>query len=158
MPIFISKSLYQVLHQFYNNDYWKEMEGVLVVVQDKIILKGNDILLIGFLPLQFKDPRYNPYKFLLPFIHICPLSFIPFINTNMSKTNLNNENSWIWIFIIVIQKTATNEESKGEADKDATPLSDRAASLDISKESSLKIEGSGMEDVDAEGVRYSYLI
>ena len=58
----------------------------------------------------------------------------------------------------MIQKTATTEESKGEADKDATPLSDRAASLDISKESSLKIEGSGVEDVDAEGVRHSGLI
>ena len=58
----------------------------------------------------------------------------------------------------MIQKTSTNEEFKGEADKDATPLSDRAANLDISKESSLKIEGSGVEDVDAEGVRHSYLI
>ena len=55
----------------------------------------------------------------------------------------------------MIQKTATNEESEGEADKDATPLSDRAASLDISKESPLKIDGSGVEDVDAEGVRHS---
>ena len=58
----------------------------------------------------------------------------------------------------MIQKTSTIEESEGEVDKDATPLSDRAASLDISKESSLKIEGSGVEDVDAEGVRHSYLI
>ena len=58
----------------------------------------------------------------------------------------------------MIQKTATNEESEGEADKDATPLTDRAASLDISKESPLKIEGSGVEDVDAEGVRHSCII
>ena len=53
----------------------------------------------------------------------------------------------------MIQKTATIEESEGELDKDSAPLTDRAASLDISKKSSAIIEGSGVEDVDAEGVR-----
>lgn len=58
----------------------------------------------------------------------------------------------------MIQKTATNEESEGEADKDTTPLTDRAASLEISKASPLKIEDSSVEDVDAEGVRHSCII
>lgn len=53
----------------------------------------------------------------------------------------------------MIQKTTTIEESEGEFDKDAVPLTDRAASLDLLNESSPIVEGSGIEDVDAEGVR-----
>lgn len=56
----------------------------------------------------------------------------------------------------MIQKTATDEESIGEVDKNAAPLSDRTASLDLSKDASTKIEGSGVDDVDAEGVRHLY--
>ena len=58
----------------------------------------------------------------------------------------------------MIQKTATLEESEGENDKNSAPLTDRAVSLDISKESSAIIEGSGVEDVDAEGVRNFFVV
>ena len=53
----------------------------------------------------------------------------------------------------LIQKTTSIKESEGEVDKDADPLTDRAANLDISKEASPIVEGSGMENVNAEGVR-----
>ena len=53
----------------------------------------------------------------------------------------------------MIQKTTTIEESEGEFDKDAVSLTDRAVSLDLLNESSPIVEGSGIEDVDAEGVR-----
>ena len=120
----------------------------------RVELKDNDIL-IGFVPLQLIHPIQNPIHNypLTSFTKTYTLNLNPFINTNIIKTNLKHENSSIWISIIVIQKISTNKEFEGEADKGTIPLSDRATSLDIPSESNLNSEGSGMEDVDAEGVR-----
>ena len=58
----------------------------------------------------------------------------------------------------MIQKTSTKNEIEGEADKGEIPLSDRTTSLDIPNASSLNVEGSGAEDVDAEGVRILFFL
>ena len=60
----------------------------------------------------------------------------------------------------MIQKKSSNAntgEAGGESDKDSISASDRTANLDTTKESTLSLEGSGVEDVDAEGVRMCIL-
>ena len=55
----------------------------------------------------------------------------------------------------MIQKKSSNEhtgESGGETDKDSISPRDRTADMDTTNESSSSIEGSGVADVDAEGV------
>ena len=61
---------------------------------------------------------------------------------------------------IVIQKKESDEdiaEIKGESDKDNNNLSDRAANLVIKNESQENIEGSGVEDIEQEGVRIRFI-
>ena len=61
---------------------------------------------------------------------------------------------------IVIQKKEPDEdiaEIKGESDKDNNNLSDRATNLVITNESQEKIEGSGVEDIEQEGVRIRFI-
>ena len=61
---------------------------------------------------------------------------------------------------IVIQKKESDEdidEVKGESDKDSNNLSDRAANLIITNESQKNIEGSGVENIEQEGVRIRFI-
>ena len=61
---------------------------------------------------------------------------------------------------IVIQKKEPDEdiaEIKGESDKDNNNLSDRATNLVITNEFKEDIEGSGVEDIEQEGVRIRFI-
>ena len=138
---------------------WIRKVGVSVLDSPSMNLKGNDIH-IWFVPLQFLIPIQNPihdYSFTNS-THNYSINLNPYVNTNINETNMKYEISWIWISIIVIQKTSTKNEIEGEADKGEIPLSDRTTSLDIPNASSLEVEGSGAEDVDAEGVRILFFL
>ena len=79
---------------------------------------------------------------------------VPYLRSNSNENNLKSENFTIWFPILVIQKKSSNthtDDAGGENDKGSIMPIDRTANLDITNESASNIEGSGVEDVEAEG-------